>query len=95
MTMNKPYLLRELADAIDALERMALYSPGETAMSKPDKVWLRWEEGSATTGYDDIAKAMSGVIADIWHEIRDEAVHRQTLEVERLRRNLAPIIADD
>ena len=76
-------LMRDLAHAIDTLEAMVAFD------YTPTKVSLSWDIGNATVGFKELSSAIAGVVADNWGVLRDEAILRQMLKVEELRKQLA------
>lgn len=85
---NESNIMHQLAQAIDTLEKMVGFMD-DAATPSPDKLTMAWSWGSATLGYRELQRAIEAVAVEMWPQLRDEAIRRQGLEVERLRVKLA------
>lgn len=84
---NESNIMRQLAHAIDTLEKMSAFM-SDASMPGPDSLSMSWSWGSATLGYQELKTGIERVAIDMWPQLRDEAIRRQGLEVERLRLEL-------
>lgn len=85
---NESTIMYQLAHAIDTLEKMVGFMADSNSPS-PGKLTMAWSWGSATLGYQELQRAIEAVAMEMWPQLRDEAIRRQGIEVERLRLALA------
>jgi len=80
-------IMRQLAHAIDTLEKMVEFM-ADSERPNPDRLTMSWHWGSSTLGYQEMQRGIEAVALDMWPQMREEAIRRQGLEVERLRLEL-------
>jgi hypothetical protein len=80
-------LARSLAVEADKLEAMEGFKSNNFDIA-PRAAKVSWSDGSATTGYEELARAMSTIVTQRFMEIRDEAVTRQREVVGAIRAQL-------
>lgn len=80
----KPDLLREYADAIELLKLLEDYP-----IIAGEHMDLKWFAGSGVKGYQEMATAISAIVAARWPDLRLDAIRLQRELVEFLRRRIA------
>lgn len=82
--MSELHSAYELTRAINEVEALKLFP----ICAENCEMFLTWSNGSALGGYKELSAAMSIIVSERWSEIRDEAIRRAEVRLEKAREGM-------